>query len=193
MVILGLAVFALAGCSVARVEQSPASSVVSPVGSVAADTTTSTTPGSPSSTKATTTTFCTDAGCDSVLTIELSEVDIVPEATYGVEICVDGDCASETITIDIPHPATGDIVRGDSGHPVGTLAGRMLMWVEGNYIEYYLPEREYGGSATVAFTLRDVEGSVLAQTTGATEVPLERSQPNGPGCPPICFTGRLTV
>jgi hypothetical protein len=55
----------------------------------------------------------------------------------------------------VPHPESGDIVRGDSGDPVGTPADRMLVWVEGDFIEYYLPEREYGRSATVAFTLRD--------------------------------------
>jgi hypothetical protein len=69
----------------------------------------------------------------------------------------------------------------------------MLMEAEGDYIDYYLPEDDYGESATVTFTLEDASGSVLTQTEGATEVPLERSQPNGPGCPPVCFFGRMSV
>ncbi|MGB9358416.1 MAG: hypothetical protein WCC01_07655 [Acidimicrobiia bacterium] len=137
--------------------------------------------------------FCNEEGCDSVLTIELSEVDITPNATYDVEICLNGDCATEPITIDVPHPGTGQIDRGESERSPGTLAGWILMWVEGDYIEYHLPEGEYGESALVAFTLMDAKGSVLAQTGEATEVPLERLQPNGPECPPVCFVGRIAV
>lgn len=137
--------------------------------------------------------MCTAVGCDSILTIELSEVDITPEATYDVEICVKGDCTTETITIDVPYPGTGEIDRGETEKKSGTLAGRMLVWADGDYIEYHLPEGDYSSSAFVTFTLTDADGSVLAQTDDTTEVSLERSQPNGPDCPPICFSARMTV
>lgn len=167
---------------------SQSSSATSSVPSVGTSSTTA--PGTTATSDAR---MCTAIGCDSTLTIDLTEVDITQEATYDVEICVDGACSAETITIDVRHPGTGDIDRGESHRPSGTLAGWMLVWAEGNYIDYHLPEGEYGFSASVIFTLTASDGTVLAQTDEATEVPLERSQPNGPGCAPVCFSGRMTV
>jgi len=193
--VVGLLVLTVAGCTVSSHEQASSSSVASAVVSTAPEGTTSSTP--PASTTSTSppdiTRFCTEVGCDSQLTIELSKVDITPEATYGIEICIDGDCATATITIDVADPETGRIILGRSGPSPGPRSGQILMWVERDSIEYFLPEREYGASASVAFVLRDADGSVLAETEEGTEVPLERSQPNGPECPPICFFGWLTV
>lgn len=159
--------------------------------------TTSTSPNTASPTSPSTrtddTSFCTEIGCNSALTIELSEVDITPKAIYEVEVCVDGDCTAETITIDIPIPGTNQITHGESPRQPGTVAGQILVWAEEDHVQYFLPDRVYGESATVTFTLADDEGSVLAQTEGATAVPMERSQPNGPDCPPICFHGQITV
>ena len=137
--------------------------------------------------------FCTEIGCDSLLTIELAEVDITPEATYYVEICVDDVCATETVTIDQRHPSTGEILRGESPRAQGTLDGYMIIWAEDDHIDYYLPEADYDSSASVTFTLTNSYGDVLTRTDGPADVPVERSQPNGPGCPPVCFFGRITV
>jgi len=68
----------------------------------------------------------------------------------------------------------------------------MLVWADGDHIDYHPPEGEYGASAQISFTLTDVEGDVLAHVQNE-DIPMERSQPNGPGCPPVCFFGRLTV
>lgn len=69
----------------------------------------------------------------------------------------------------------------------------MLVWAEEDRIDYFLPDKGYGGSAIVTFTLvEEANGSVLAPTEGP-RVPLEPGQPNGPGCPPVCFIGRMTV
>jgi hypothetical protein len=141
---------------------------------------------------ATETTMCTAAGCDSTLTIDLSQLDITPGATYEVEICVDGICTAATTTIDVRHPAIGDIERGETEREPGILAGWMLIWAD-DHIDYYLPEADYGSAASVTFTLTAPDGPVLAQTAEPTDVPLERSQPNGPECPPVCFHGRMTV
>jgi hypothetical protein len=67
----------------------------------------------------------------------------------------------------------------------------MLVWTD-DRIEYHLPAGEYGDTAQVSFTLTSADGDVLADVEDA-EVPLERSQPNGPGCEPICFRGELTI
>lgn len=137
--------------------------------------------------------FCTEIGCDSLLRIELTEVDITPEATYDVEICVNDVCATETVAIDQRHPGTGEIQRGESPRARGTLDGHMIIWAEDDRIDYYLPEADYDSFASVTFTLTNSDGDGLARTDGAADVPLERSQPNGPGCPPVCFFGRMSV
>jgi len=136
--------------------------------------------------------MCTAAGCDSLLTIELTDVDVQPEETYDVEVCVDDRCAVETITIDIRHPGTGEVTRGESERTPGTVEGWMLVWAEDDRVEYYLPSHDYGDVARVSFALSDATGNVLASISDV-EVPLERSQPNGPDCPPVCFWGRLAV
>lgn len=156
-------------------------------------TSTVTTSAKPNTTSTTEPRFCTEIGCDSLLRIELTEVDITPEATYDVEICVDAVCATETVTIDQRHPGTGDVQRGASPRAQGTLDGYMIIWAEDDHIDYYLPEADYVSSASVTFTLTNSDGDVLARTDGPADVPLERSQPNGPGCPPVCFFGRMTV
>lgn len=147
----------------------------------------------PNTTSTTEPRFCTEIGCDSLLTIELTEVDITPEAIYDVEICVDDVCATETVTIDQRHPGTGEIQRGESPRAQGTLDRYMIIWAEDDHIDYYLPEADYDSSASVTFTITNSDGDVLARTDGPADVPLERSQPNGPGCPPVCFFGRMTV
>lgn len=126
---------------------------------------------------------CTEIGCRSLLTVELPEADLVVEATYGVEICVDGDCTGTNITID---------AGNDRGEAVLGEADGVALRADEDLVEYQLPDEGYGETAKVSFTLTDADGEVLAETQGE-EVPLERSQPNGPGCPPVCFTGRLTV
>jgi hypothetical protein len=140
---------------------------------------------------ATETTICTAAGCESTLTIELSQVDITPGASYEVEICVDGICTAATTTIDVRHPATGEIVRGETERVRGTRAGLMLIWTD-DHVDYYLPESDYESSASVTFTLTAPDGTVLAHTAEPGDVPLVRSQPNR-DCPPVCFYGRMTV
>ena len=117
---------------------------------------------------------------------------IRPDLAYDIEICVDDGCQTETITIDVPHPGTGEIVRGESKRAPGSLDGWMLLWADSDSVDYYLPEGDYGESARVSFTLTDASGDVLAEVENE-DVPLERSQPNGPDCPPVCFQGRLTI
>lgn len=69
----------------------------------------------------------------------------------------------------------------------------MVLWAEENRIDYYLPEADYNTTVSVSVRLMDSDGNVLADTGGPADVPLEQSQPNGPGCPPVCFFGRMTV
>jgi hypothetical protein len=158
-------------------------------------------PGPPTTTTVTTPTaqpddtrLCTLIGCESALTIELSNVDIQPEATYGIDICVDDTCLSETVTIDVAHPGTGEI---DLGKTYDLTDGRLpqdpylLIWTS-DEIYFHLGEGEYGTTAGVSLTLTDDTGAVLVAIDGEG-VSMERTQPNGPDCLPICFGGRMIV
>ncbi|MFP3883748.1 MAG: hypothetical protein ACLFWH_15720 [Actinomycetota bacterium] len=170
-------------------QSSPTTSALPPTTS----TSTATTTTQPDTTSTSEPRFCTEIGCDSILEVQLTEVDIAPEATYDVEICLNEECAAETVTIDLRHPGTGEIQRGASSRSEGTVDGYMVLWAEEDRIVYYLPEADYDTTASVSVRLMDSDGNVLADTGGPADVPLERSQPNGPGCPPVCFFGRMTV
>ena len=190
--ILLLMVLVVVACTPADEQPLPSSELPATSDSASTSSPSTSAVTAPPSTATDNTRMCTAVGCDSILTIELSQVDITPGATYEVEVCVDGSCTAATTTIDVRHPATGEVVRGETEREPGHLAGWMLIWAE-DHIDYYLPESEYGSSASVTFTLTAPDGTVLAQTAEPTEVPLERSQPNGPGCLPVCFQGRMTV
>ena len=170
-------------------QSSPTTSALPP----STSTNTPTTTTQPDTTSTSEPRFCTEIGCDSILEVRLTEVDIALEATYDVEICVNKECAAETVTIDLRHPGTGEIQRGASSRPQGTLDGYMVLWVEEDRIDYYLPAADYDTTTSVSVRFMDSDGNVLADTGGPADVPLERSQPNGPGCPPVCFFGRMTV
>jgi hypothetical protein len=124
--ILGLLLLAISACVIPGQGQASTSNVATgePTAPEVSTTSTplaSTNPTSPPSTDDTR--FCTEIGCDSVLTIELSEVDITPNATYDIEICVNGDCAREAITIDVPDPGTGEIPVASPACPALALGG----------------------------------------------------------------------
>lgn len=123
---------------------------------------------------------CTEIGCRSLLTVELTDTDVIGDATYGVEVCVDDECTSSTVDM---HNDRGEAVMGD--------VDGVVLRADENLVEYRLPGDGYGETAEVSFTLTDAEGNVLVEA--ADEIPLDRAQPNGPGCPPVCFTGRLTA
>lgn len=126
---------------------------------------------------------CTAAGCESILRIELSSVDVRPEASYLIDICVDNECVSEPVTVDDPHPGTGEIVRG--------VAGAVRVWVDGDYIELYLPDREYEQTVGVSVTVADAGGAVLVSFV-SDQVQMTRMEPNGPRCEPVCFNAQVS-
>lgn len=135
---------------------------------------------------------CTAIGCESIIFVELTKVDLTAESTYGVEICVDGDCRYETITIGSADPSTGSRPVGESQ---GEGPGREKMIrldAETDTVTYHLPAVDHGETADVYFAITDADGEVLVEAESA-EVHLERFQPNGPDCPPVCFSGHLAI
>lgn len=208
-IIAGTLLLAVSACTTANSDGAPTSDLGTDDFATAETATTSTGQLAPSSTAMTSTTLTTSTGapqqveteptiicdevsCNSALTIELDEVDIEPNDTYHLEICVDGDCTAATITVDIVNPGTQQVSHGATERRPGTLERHIVMWADDDRIDYVLPEKEYGQSVAVAFTLEDADRLTLVETGEATDVPVERSQPSGPGCP-VCFFGRLTV
>ena len=128
---------------------------------------------------------CTQIGCESVLRIEFTDVEFQPEATYHLDICIDDDCVSEPVTIDVPHPGTGEIDLGRAGD------GQILVWANSNDIDFRLREDEYPESVEVSVTVTNAGGSVLAHSV--SDVQVSRFQPNGPLCGSTCFNAQVTV
>lgn len=157
---------------------------------------------------------CDAAGCDSAIAINLTGADIQSAETYRVELCVGDVCLDETISIDIPHPGpvelgpgevdpdaagagnsgygSGELIRGESSVDIGGAEARILLWAEEDRLDFYLPPRDYADSEELTLILRDSSGSVLADIESAA-VPLERWEPNGRWCPPVCFWGEFTI
>ena len=130
---------------------------------------------------------CTEIGCESLLVVDLVDTDILPEETYQIEVCVDGTCVDESVTVDIPGE-TGVAVTGWTDLDWG----RLSLQADDDLIEFTLPPGDYDTTAVVSVTVADAAGSVIVE--GESEaVPLERAQPNGPDCPPVCFTGRMQI
>jgi hypothetical protein len=84
------------------------------------------------------------------------------------------------------------LIQGEGSPNIGGPGGRILMWAPENRIDFYLPEGDYADTEEVVFTLTDSSGVVLAAVEDAS-VPLERFEPNGRWCPPVCFWGALTI
>jgi hypothetical protein len=120
---------------------------------------------------------CTHAGCESLLQLEFMNVEFQPGSTYHLDICVDSDCITESVTMDDSLVWAGD--------------GQILVRADSNTIEYLLPENDYPESVEVSVTVSNANGAVLANSVD--DVQVARTWPNGRRCEPTCFNGQLTI
>jgi len=111
---------------------------------------------------------CTLIGCESQLRFDLS-ADLVRGEAYDIEACVDGDCTSETVQVP------------DSGFVIG---GAITLDADRDTVTVRLIGDDYSGMHTVSLSVAG-EGGLVAEVERATD--FERSQPNGPGCEPVCW------
>ena len=111
---------------------------------------------------------CTLIGCDSQVLFEL-DADLVAGAVYEVETCIDRAC--ERAEIQMPAPGVGS-------------AGALTIDPFADSVAVLLPEGDYAGMHTVALT---ISGTLLGRIEIETEIQFERTQPNGPNCPPVCW------
>ena len=119
---------------------------------------------------------CTEIGCDSRITFDLSQ-DLVEGRTYRVEACVDDLC--DTQTLEVP-----------PGHG-GAASGSLEVTTEDDTISLRLPDKDWSGAHRATLNVQDEAGRVVARTEKS--VGFERTQPNGPGCPPVCWQARITA
>ena len=100
---------------------------------------------------------CTEIGCASGVHIQL---DRLPSEARSARVCVDGRCGRK--------------------QPLSPGSG-------GGFVEARLPKgkRRARASVGVRIVVLDREGRVLARSR--TRGRVRRTQPNGGGCPPVCF------
>ena len=119
---------------------------------------------------------CTAIGCDSQVVFELTPVDLVAGRTYEIEACLEDECWSATVE----PPA--DVVAGGRGG--------LTVEPQRDVIVLVLPEGDHGGSRGVTLEIETGDG----QTWGIeADIDLERVQPNGPACLPVCWQATITV
>ena len=123
---------------------------------------------------------CTGIGCESGVRFNL-DVDLVAEVAYEVTACVDDIC-DEGI-LEVPPPADGPFT--------GTSDGALSVATDTDSIFYSLGSLDASGRHRVSVTVRSESGDMLAEFDGEAE--FERTQPNGPGCEPVCWLAAIPV
>jgi hypothetical protein len=124
---------------------------------------------------------CTLIGCESQVVFEVGgATDILSGETYEVEACIDGDCTSATV--EVP-PAQGGAMGAG-------LSDSLVVDPQQDLVTVRLSGGDYSGMHTVSLTLTGPDGQ---RTEIESDTEFERSQPNGPGCEPVCWQATVRV
>lgn len=123
---------------------------------------------------------CTQIGCDSGVTFAVSGVGLdAGGGTVVAEACFDGRCERARYTQEANGAAEWDNTQ-------------LQLFVGPDSVEVMLrlPEDDYDPDAAydVSLELRVDGGEPMRLDR---RVHLERSQPNGPDCPPVCWQARV--
>ena len=111
---------------------------------------------------------CNQAGCSSAVSFDADAGLFVEGSDYLVEVCVDGECTETQFSAYGAPPVTDDTL------PRVRTYGAML------------PDGDYAGADEVRLTITTTDGEPVAEALVPAE--FERMRPNGPDCPPICWT-----
>lgn len=124
---------------------------------------------------------CTLIGCESQVAFEIGDAtDIVSGATYEVEACIDGQCESATVVVP---PAQGAAIGAG-------VSGSLVLDPQQDIVTVRLIGGDYSGMHTLSLTLTGPDGQ---RTEIESDTEFERSQPNGPGCEPVCWQATVRV
>jgi hypothetical protein len=102
---------------------------------------------------------------------------------YLVEACVDDFCRTETL--EVPEAR-------DSAALASVEVGDLGLQTDMDIVYLALPDEDEGdwsGTHSTSLTVREAESRVVAEHEG--EAHFERLQPNGPNCPPVCWTAEV--
>lgn len=121
---------------------------------------------------------CTEIGCSPEVVLAISQVEAIKRAVQ-ISFCVDSDCRSAVAQPE----GSGYVVEGDAPLSISAGGGAPLQvsFPLGEAVDPDVPHRV---RATVT-----VGGRVVASVD--EDVELERFEPNGPGCPPVCWRAVL--
>lgn len=123
--------------------------------------------------------FCTMIGCENGVTFRV-DVDLLPEVAYDVEACFDGRCERQVLRV--PPPTDGPFTGASAGNlSIDTLA---------DTIRLRIGEGSFEGSHEVRIVILEA-GEPLVEATVTAE--LTATQPNGPGCEPVCWGAEVRV
>ena len=128
-------------------------------------------------------TSCTEIGCSSQVSFRLA-ADLRAGVSYTVEACADDLCHSETLTVSDDRSAGVAASVGAEGLRLDT---------DRDVITLQLPgDSDWSGTHAVSLRVVGGDGGTVTDVT-QDDVGFERSQPNGPGCPPICWSADVTA
>lgn len=119
---------------------------------------------------------CTAEGCESRVDFAV-DTDLVAGVPYYVTACIDGAC--ERRTLEVPPAAPG-----------ARLDDRIALDVGTDVVSLHLEDADWSGEHDVQVRVTGPGAQVLAELRATIE--LERSQPNGPDCDPVCWYARVT-
>lgn len=111
----------------------------------------------------------------------LVDQDLQAGVTYDVEACLDEVCERGELTVPVrpeqPFTQTAD--------------GNLTLDTDEDSVVLLLGDGDYRDSHRAHLTLRGDDGKVLEEIDVETE--LQRSEPNGPGCEPVCWFAEVSV
>ena len=125
---------------------------------------------------------CDAIGCSSQVSFHLS-ADLEAGVAYTVEACADDHCRQHTLTV--PEDRSAGVAARAVTDGLGLDTDR-------DAITLTLPDGT-DWSGTHAVTLRVVTSDGDPVTHMTDDVEFERTQPNGPGCPPVCWLAEVAA
>jgi hypothetical protein len=129
---------------------------------------------------------CRLIGCSNSLEVDLPGARDRFAGAYpiAIEACHDGSCSTWTLSDGMSACEPRSTPFGNCWWTTGTTGALVLD------LSFDDPQHTDGGAVHAEVTVRDSLGQIIFEGIGDASLSTAR-QPNGPGCPPICYSGRV--